>query len=103
MVSTLHAAWLLQNHGSVQEQGALQRILDEIQEDILFLAFGVVFDDLTPLHQRYLDAFFEEEFDAVDAIESSQKRDTVPRKKYARTMRARQAQIPVNKGRLSGQ
>ena len=81
MVSTLDAARLLQNHGFVQEQGALQRILDEIQEDILFLVFGVVFDDLTPLHKRYLDAFFEEEFDAVDAIESSQKRDTVPRKK----------------------
>ena len=31
MVSTLHASWRLHNHGLVQEQGALQRILDEIQ------------------------------------------------------------------------
>ena len=37
MVSTLHAARLLCNHGFVQEQAALQRILDEIQEDVLFL------------------------------------------------------------------
>ena len=81
MVSTLDAARLLQNHGFVQEQGALQRILDEIQKDIIFLALGVISDDLTPLHQRYLDAFFKEEFDAADAIESSQKRDMIPRAK----------------------
>ena len=81
MVSTLHAARLLQNHGFVQEQGALQRILDEIQQDIIFLVFAVVSDDLTPLHQRYLDAFFEEEFDAADALGSTQKRPMIPRKK----------------------
>ena len=81
MVSTLHAAWLLQNHGFVQEQGALQRILDEIQDDIRFLTCGVIFDDLTSLHQRYLDAFFKEEFDAADAIGSSQKRPMISRRK----------------------
>lgn len=81
MVSTLDAARLLLNHGFVQEQAALQRILDEIQEDILFLAYGVIFNELTPLHQRYLEAFFEEEFDAEDAIASTQKRPMIPRKK----------------------
>ena len=81
MVSTLHAARLLHNHGFVQEQGALQRILDEIQEDIRFLTQGVIFGDLTPLHKRYLDAFFEEEFDADDAIGSTQKRLMIPRKR----------------------
>ena len=81
MVSTLHAARLLQNHGFVQEQGALQRILDEIQDDIRFLTYGVICDDRMPLHQRYLDAFFEEEFDAADALGSTQKRDMIPRKK----------------------
>ena len=80
MVSTLHAARLLQNHGFVQEQGALQRILDEIQDDIRFLTYGVIFDDLTPLHQRYLNAFFEEEFDAGDALGSTQKRPMISRK-----------------------
>ncbi|MDE0433201.1 MAG: hypothetical protein OXH92_04265 [Bryobacterales bacterium] len=81
MVNTLHAAQLLQNHGFVQEQGALQRILDEIQEDISFLAYAVIFDDLTDLHRRYLDAFFEEEFDAADALGSTQKRPMIRRKK----------------------
>ena len=103
MVSTLHAARLLQNHGFVQEQGALQRILDEIQQDIIFLVFAVVFDDLTLLHQRYLDAFFEEEFDAADALGSTQKRPMIPRKKYSRTSPARQAQIQAYKRRVPGQ
>ena len=100
MVSTLDAARLLQNHGFVQEQGALQRILDEIQEDILFLAVGVVVDDLTPLHQRYLDAFFKEEFDAADAIESSQKRDTVPRQKIRAYNARRAGPNPSQQGKV---
>ncbi|MGA2317213.1 MAG: hypothetical protein ABSG71_12645 [Thermodesulfobacteriota bacterium] len=81
LVSTLHAARLLMGHGFVQEQAALQRVLDEIEEDITFLAFAVIFSDMTPLHQSYLDAFFEEESDADTALESTQKRPMVPRKK----------------------
>jgi len=81
LVSTLHAARLLMEHGFVQEQAALQRILDEMTEDINFLAYAVIFNDKTPLHQTYLDAFFEEEFDADSAIASTQKRPMVPRKK----------------------
>ena len=62
LVSTLHATRLVLNHGFVQEVGALKRMLDEIQEDILFLLSGS--NKLTPLHREFLDAFFEEEFDA---------------------------------------
>lgn len=81
MVSTLRAARLLLIHGFVQELGALQRILDEIQDDVRFLAIGVIYNDLTPLHQKYLDAFFEEEFDDEDLMEATQKRPMIPRKK----------------------
>ena len=82
MVSTLDAARLLLNHGFVQEQAALQRILDEIQQDILFLGFGVIQgDDNSSLHGCYLKYFFEEEFDANSASESTQKRGMVRRKK----------------------
>ena len=81
MVSTLHAARLLLNHGFVQEQGALQRILDEICSDVFFLALGVISNDLTPLHRRFLEAFFEEEFDDQDPMKSTQKRPMIPRKK----------------------
>ena len=80
-LSTLNAARLLMEHGFVQEQAALQRILDEIQEDITFLSFAAIRDDLTPLHKAYLDAFYEEEFDVASALESSQKRPMPPRAK----------------------
>ncbi|WP_397409812.1 hypothetical protein [Polaromonas sp.] len=81
MVSSLHAAHLLMDHGFIQEQASLQRILDELQEDITFLTFSVIFDNKTQLHQDYLDAFFEEEFDADTALASTQKRPMIPRKK----------------------
>ena len=80
MVSTLDAARLLLNNGFVQEQASLQRILSEIQEDITFLSHGVLQDDhQSSLFCRYLEAFFEEEFDADTAIESTQKRPMIPR------------------------
>ncbi len=80
-VSTLHAAKLLMEHGFVQEQAALQRMLDEMQEDITFLAFGIIYNNKIPLHQEYLNAFFEEEFDAETALASTQKRPMIRREK----------------------
>jgi hypothetical protein len=81
LVSGLHAARLLMEHGFVQEQGVLQRTLDEIQEDINFLSFSVIFNDLTSLHLGYLEVFYEEEFDAVSARPVKQKRPPISRKK----------------------
>ena len=79
MVSTLHAARLLLNHGFVQEVGTLQRILDELQLDTIFLRNGI--EDPDNLHKDYLCDFYQEEFDAEDALRSTQKRKTVPRRK----------------------
>ena len=81
VVSTLNGAHLLMAHGFVQEQAALQRILQELHEDITFLAFSTIFNDFNSLHQEFLDAFNEEEFDADTAMESTQKRPMVSRKK----------------------
>jgi hypothetical protein len=81
MVSGLHAAQLLLENGLLQEQSAVHRMLDEFHEDILFLAVAVIRKELTPHHQKYLEAFYQEEFDASTAIESSQDRPMVSRKK----------------------
>lgn len=81
IVSTLNAAYLLMAHGFVQEQAALQRVLHEMHEDVIFLCYSRIFNDFTQLHQDYLDAFYEEEFDAETAMESSQKRPMFSRKK----------------------
>ena len=80
-ISTLRAAQLLMEHGYVHEQAALQRVLDEIEEDITFLAFGVLQNDITDLHQKYLDAFYEEEFDPCTGKPAEQDRPTIPRRK----------------------
>ena len=81
LISGLYAAHLLWSTGFVQEQASLQRILDEIAEDISFLAFSVIYGDLTDSHMAYLDAFFQEEFDPNLAVVSSKERATIPRKK----------------------
>ena len=80
-VTTLRATCLLFEHGFVQEQGALQRMLDEIQEDVTFLSFGLIFGELTPLHQSYLEAFYQEEFDPSTGKPGNQDRPMLPRKK----------------------
>jgi hypothetical protein len=81
LVSSLYAARLLMEAGFVQEQASLQRVLDEITEDISFLSFSVVYGKSTELHKAYLDYFFQEEFDPNDAVASSTNRPTVQRKK----------------------
>lgn len=81
LVSTLRAARLLMHHGYVQEQAVLQRVLDELEEDVTFLSYGVIRGENTDLLRAYLDAFYEEEFDADSALESTQKRPMPPRKK----------------------
>ena len=82
LVTGLQAVSLLIRVGLLQEQAALQRTLDEFEEDIVFLCFGIIFGEVTDLHQEYLAAFYEEEFDNPEsAISSAQKRPMIPRKK----------------------
>lgn len=81
-ISSLEATYLLLEHGFLQEQGVLQRTLDEIDEDILFLAIAITNDAPTDLHNRYLAAFWSEEFaDGANPVESLIDREMVPRKK----------------------
>lgn len=81
LVTSLHSARLLLKHGFLQEQASIQRMFDEFHEDVLFLAFALISKDKTQLHQDYLDAFYEEEFDAPSPIMSTQKRPMVKREK----------------------
>lgn len=80
-VSGLHAIRTLLSAGLVQEQCVIQRTLDEIGEDIQFLAIAAISGDLSSLHERYLSEFWEEEFDMPTAINSTQKRGMIPRQK----------------------
>ena len=60
-ISGLHALDLLLLNGFAQEQGVIQRTLDDIEEDIQFIVFGLVTGNWTKDHQSYLDFFWMEE------------------------------------------
>ncbi len=79
-ISTLRAARILLESGFVQEQAALQRILDEFSEDVMFLSSALSKQEFTELHKRYLKAFYAEEFDAPGKP-SAEKRDSPTRDK----------------------
>lgn len=79
LVSTLRAARLLLDRGFVQDVGTLERVLDEILQDVHFLVVGL--ESPTKLHRQFLSYFYEEEFDAETARESTQKRGMVSRQR----------------------
>lgn len=75
--SGLRAAQLLLDSGFFQEQGTLQRVIDEIQEDVIFLCTPILFNLREEIHDEYLAAFFAEEFDMATgpALRSGQAND----------------------------
>ena len=82
VITSLRALSVLNDAGLLQEQAALQRTLDEFEEDVAFLCFGLIFSEMADLHKEYLAAFYEEEFDNPDsALASTQKRMMISRKK----------------------
>lgn len=81
-ITGLKSGYILHKNGFFQEQAAIQRMLDEFEQDINFLSFAIINDDVTELHERYITAFYEEEFDKPDdPVASSQKRQMIPRNK----------------------
>lgn len=82
IVSGLNASLVLLRSGYVQELGAIFRMLDEFNEDVLFLCQAIQTGEITELHNKYLEAFYQEEFDNPDsAFLSTQNRPTIPRRK----------------------
>jgi hypothetical protein len=81
-ISGLNAAAVLLRAGYVQEIGVLFRTLDEIQEDILFLAVAETNGARTERHAKYLDAFYAEAvFSRPEGSLEIKKPDLLPRKK----------------------
>lgn len=81
-VTTLRASLLLCNNGFFQEQAMLQRVLDEVQEDILYLSLPLIGNEpYSKSHATFLDAFFLEDFDMKTGKPVDSKRRMVPRQK----------------------
>jgi len=79
--SGLRAAQLLCDAGYFQEQSSLQRIIDELGEDVIFLSVPIIFGNESQIHRKYLDAFFAEEYDPVSGKPVPEQRPMIPRKK----------------------
>ena len=81
-ISSLRAIDILLSHGQLQEQATLHRVLDEIHEDISFLALALTTGNTTDLHKKYLTAFFAEEFpNPKNSLARHKKPDMPPRRK----------------------
>lgn len=80
-VSVLNACRVLLKTGHVLEIYTLSRVLDEANEDVSFLLMPLAPEDEVQ-RERYLREFYQEEFDVPgNPMESSQKRDRVPRQR----------------------
>jgi hypothetical protein len=97
-ISGLNAVAVLLTSGYVQEANVIFRTLDEIQEDIFFLASAETNDARTERHTQYLDAFYSDPvFSRVDGSLDIPKPNLVPRKKIrAHTMNAMGQGISVS-------
>jgi len=79
VVSLLRAARLLLAHGFIGEQAAMHRMIDEAEEDISFLALGILYGE-TELHRTFLEDFYQEEFeDPARPVQTRIKRGNTPR------------------------
>lgn len=82
VVTGLSAVDVLLAAGLIQEVGAMCRMLDEISEDIAFLAAPITNHELTELHERYFRGFWAEEFsDTENTLSRHEKPDTPRRSK----------------------
>lgn len=82
VVTGLRALDVLLAAGLLQEMASVCRVLDEIGEDIAFLAAVVTNDRETELHERYLRSFWSEEFpDPENKLARHQKPDMPRRSK----------------------
>lgn len=98
-ISGLNAVAVLLNTGYVQEAGVLFRTLDEIQEDIFFLASAETNGAHTDRHTQYLEAFYAEAvFSRPEGSLDIPKPNLVSRKKIrAHTMKTLGKGINVSK------
>ena len=98
IVSALCAAKQLFSTGLFQELGAIQRILDELNEDTVFLCLATIDGTVSDLHQQYLDDFYLEEFDPEDLNAPAPKRSMVPRQKIRAYLANHETMsVPTNK------
>jgi hypothetical protein len=82
IISRLRASSVLLAAGYVNEQAVVHRLIDELNEDVMFLVLSRSSEGVTSLHERFLRSFFAEEFkDPANIVGTRLARDIVPRRK----------------------
>lgn len=85
-ISTLNGCVVLLQHGHAQEIGALCRMVDDFCNEIFFLLVPQGDGGFSDDQKRFVDNFFQEEFDKpANPLASTQKRDPIPVKKIHAT------------------
>jgi hypothetical protein len=81
-ISGLRALKVLLETGLFQELCIIQRTLDEVEEDVMFLSLALINNDVTERHRQFLEYFYAEEFEnPSDIYGSHQSRPMVSRDK----------------------
>ena len=73
-LSTLHSRKKLLELGFITEQGMLSRIYQEIIEDILFLESGIILEEMTSDHKKYLEDFYQDSIGEDGNLATGQRR-----------------------------
>tara|TARA_R110000782_G_scaffold206651_1_gene295212 strand:- start:258 stop:815 length:558 start_codon:yes stop_codon:yes gene_type:complete len=73
----------------------MYRILDEFGEDVIFISEAIRTKQVTELQQRFIDEFFQQEFDSLNPLLATQKRHRIPRDRIQAAI-ARFNHHPVN-------
>ena len=60
-LSVLRSCDILISSGQVQAVGALQRVLDDANQDVLFLSLGLAEEGWTSKHDKFISEFFAED------------------------------------------
>lgn len=76
----LKSCLVLLEKGLYQEVGVIFRLLDEFREDIEFMCISIRSGEITELDQRFVNEFFQPEFDNQNPFLATQKRDRVSRR-----------------------
>lgn len=76
----LRAAMALLERGLYQEVAVVFRMQDEFREDVSFMCNAIRTGCISDLQRRFIDDFFQEEFDDNLPLNARQRRDRVPRR-----------------------
>ncbi len=90
----LRAVLVLLERGLYQEVAVIFRMLDEFREDVTLMCSAIRSNCISELQQRFIDGFFQEEFDNDTPLAARQRRDRVPRRQiHAAIARLPEAQL----------